>query len=140
MGEDTTANERTALSAGLIVYGALTESEEVTGMVTKVFPIVTSKAVLPYVAYRRVSLHQQAVKGYRTGAETAVYEVACFAARYEDSITLAEHVRKAMEGCAGVALEGVQVRSAMMQDSAESWENDAYVQTLVFELKVGQLF
>lgn len=132
-------DERTSLSAGLVIYDALKESPAASGMVTKIFPVAADEAILPYVAYRRKSTQQVCVKGHQTGAETAIYEVACFAATYEDSVTLAEYARYAIEASKGTALDGLNVRSVVMADSSESWQDDAYVQTMVFELKVDTL-
>lgn len=139
MGEDMVIEERTSLSAGLVVYDALKASPAVSRMATKIFPVTTDEAVLPYVAYRRRNTQQVSVKGYQTGAETVTYEVACFAASYEDSVALAEYARYAIESSEGTALDGLNVRAAVMVDSSEQWQDDAYVQTMVFELKVDTL-
>ena len=128
-------NGKTSLSAGLAVYAMLTEDEKVAAMATKVFPVVTDKAELPYIAYRRAAFDQNPVKAGMPGADTVRMEVACYAANYAQGVEMAEAARKALEGGART-VGGLRIRSCMLTDAAEEWQDDAYVQRLVFDLRL----
>ena len=85
---------KTSLSVGEIIHDILTNDAEVSARANKVFPVVTDKAVLPYVAYRRSRLEHNPTKGTQ-GADTVQIDVLCFAAKYKEGIQLAEAVRQA---------------------------------------------
>lgn len=128
----------TSLSAGKIIRKILTEDDAVkaTG-VTKVFPVVTDKAILPYIAYRRKSVDAVSVKSQSVidNADTTSIEILCFTQDYEGGIALAEAVRDALDG-RQAEVDGLRMRSCVMTDSEEAWQDDAYVQRLVFTIKV----
>lgn len=109
-------------------------SEYISGHVTKVFPVVADNAVLPYIVYRRVSLQSSPVKGGH-GAEEAQIEVSCFTKEYTEGVELAEAVRSVLDGARGGS-ENITIRRCSLGDSDESWQGDAYVQNLVFNISV----
>lgn len=123
----------TSLSVGKIIHKVLTEDETISASVTKVFPIVTDKAVLPYIAYRRVS-HDPNVNKV-SNPDTTHVEVAVFAADYEKSIELAEAVRAALDG-KKAELNGLKMRICYFADGEEGYQDEAFVQKLVFTIKV----
>lgn len=125
----------TSLSAGLAVYAMLAGDGELSGMVTKIFPVATDEAELPYIAYRRVSLENTAVKTGIRGTDTVRVEVACYAASYADGVRIAEAVRRTLEG-KRYRSNGLEVRMCLLADAAEEWQDDAFVQRLSFDLKV----
>lgn len=128
------AVNKTSLSAGEIIRSILTTDENVTALTSKVFPVVTDEATLPYILYRRSALSQAPHKG-GMGADTVTIEVLCFAASYGDGIELAEAVRSALDGVQH-NLDGLVMRSCVLQDSEEAWQDDAYVQQLIFTIKI----
>lgn len=125
----------TALSAGVVLHRILSSSPSMAGKVTKVFPVVTDKAVLPYISYRRVSLEHTAVKTGTPGADTAIVEVLCFAATYAGSVELAEAVIECLSYTQRT-VSGVRLRSCTLVDSEETYEDEAYIQVLKFSIKV----
>lgn len=124
---------RSSLSVGKIIRKVLTEDAEVQSKVTKVFPVVTDKALLPYIAYRREGFEPGLFKG--GNADTVSVEIAVFSADYESGIDIAEAVRVALDGCQA-DLYGLRMRSCYLSDSDEGYQDDAYVQRLVFTIKV----
>lgn len=131
----------TSLSAGKIIRKILTEDETVKAMgVTKIFPVVTDTAILPYIAYRRKSVEANTVKSqsYIGNADTTSIEILCFTDDYESSISLAEAVRNALDG-RQYEIDGLRMRSCVMTDSEEAWQDDAYVQRLIFTIKVSSI-
>lgn len=126
---------QTSLSAGSIIRGALLEDEAVSAITRNVFPVVVDNARLPYIAYRRVSFEQKAQKTGLKWADTVVEEVVCYAASYEESIRLAEAVRAALDGVQ-YAMGDMNMRSCTLTGAEEGWQADAYIQRLVFTLKI----
>lgn len=132
MLKDNTPLMKTVLSAGTAVYEVL--SERLADKVTKVFPVVTDEAVLPYVCYHREAL-ETAVAKHAQSADTATIVVDCYAATYNGSVALAEAVREALDNVSITTSAGLTVRSSYLVDAAESWTDDAYLQSLTFKLR-----
>ena len=100
----------------------------------KVFPVVEDSAELPYIVYRRTQLEQEPAKG-RRGADTVGIEILCYTQHYTEGVELAEAVRDALDGAQGEK-DGLVMRSCYLADSEEAWQDDAYVQQLVFNVKI----
>lgn len=128
------AVNKTSLSVGEIIYDVLTNDAEVMARANKVFPVVTDKATLPYVAYRRSRLEHNPTKGTQ-GADTVQIDVLCFAAKYGDGVQLAEAVRQALDGKQATK-DTLIMRSCTIAGGEEYYENDAYIQELNFTIKV----
>lgn len=130
------ATNKTSISLGLMVYRLLSESPAVGGMATKVFPVAASQeARLPYVVFRTVRTEQRGVSPVAKANDTAEVEVLVCAADYEEGVRLAEDVRGTLDNKTATA-EGLTMRSCMMTDRSETWEDDAYVQLLTFTLRI----
>lgn len=128
------AVNRTSLSAGEIIRAILIEDSEVMARANKVFPVVEDSAELPYIVYRRTQLEQDPTKG-RRGADTVGIEILCYTKGYTEGVELAEAVRGALDGAQGES-DGLIMRSCYLADSEEAWQDDAYVQQLVFNVKI----
>ena len=128
------SNNKSSLSAGEIIRGILAADPAVTTRVNKIYPVIVDKAELPYITYRRASLQQDPVKGTR-GADMVGIEVICYTARYTEGVELAEAVRDALDGATGKS-EGLLMRSCFLSDSEEAWQDDAYLQQLIFTVKI----
>lgn len=128
------AVSRSSLSAGEIIRAVLVADPEVSARTGKVYPVVEDSAELPYVVYRRTQLEQAQVKGQR-GADTVGIEVLCYTQHYTEGVELAEAVRDALDG-RQAEIDGLVMRSCYLSDSEEAWQDDAYVQQLVFTVKM----
>lgn len=128
------AVSKSSLSAGEIIRAMLIEDSEVMARVNKVFPVVEDKADLPYIVYRRTQLEQDPTKAGR-GADTVGIEILCYTAGYTEGVELAEAVRGALDNRQGET-DGLIMRSCYLTDSEEAWQDDAYVQQLVFNVKI----
>ena len=113
----------------------LMKSEAVMQRTNKIFPIATDKALLPYILYRRAALEHNPTKARQPGADTVTIEVVCYTAKYADGVELAEAVREALDYQQGES-DGLTVRSCMLADSEEGYEDDAFVQHLDFIVKL----
>lgn len=125
---------KTSLSAGEIIREILSSDPEVTARTNKIFPVAVDSVELPYVLYRRAQLEQVPVKD-RRGADTVMIEIMCYTAQYTEGIELAEAVRAALDG-RQAEYDGLRMRSCSLTDSEETWQDDAYVQQLVFTVKI----
>lgn len=126
--------KRTLLSCGEIIRKILLADTEVSSRTKKIFPVIIDKAVLPYIYYRRTAFMQNPVKSGR-GAGTVTMEVSCYTAKYEEGVNLAEAVFNALDGVEGTSGDLV-MRSCCLTDSSESWEDDAYLQNMIFTIKI----
>jgi len=129
------AVNKTSLSAGSIIRSILLDDSAVNSITKNIFPVVTDKAILPYILYRRMSLLHNATKANQPGADTIQLEVICYTEKYIDGINLAEAVRSALDYSQG-ELDGLTMRSCILSGSEEAWQDDAYAQQLVFDIKI----
>lgn len=129
------AQRKTSLSAGAVIRGILLSNKEVAKRTNKVFPIAIDKAQLPYILYRRAALQHNPTKAGMPGADTVTMEVVCYTAQYAEGVELAEAVRAALDYAQSES-EGVRMRSCILADSEEGYEDDAFVQQLVFQVKI----
>lgn len=124
-----------ALSTGKAIYSLLSADETLRRMTTKMFPVVADSANLPYIAYRRVSLDNVPQK-MGMGADTVRMEVNVFTEEYETGVELAEKVREVLECYGSREVAGLLMRSCYLEASEETWSDDAYVQRLVFCVRI----
>lgn len=129
------AQKKTSLSAGGIIRDILLSNEEVKRRTNKVFPIVIDNAQLPYILYRRAALAHNPTKQGTPGADTVTMEVICYTAKYAEGVELAEAVRQALDYASGEH-DGVKMRSCTLADSEEGYEDDAFVQQLVYQVRI----
>ena len=126
---------QTSLNAGVIIRDILINDADVSRIATKVFPVETDKATLPYVAYRRSRLEHNPTKAKNPGADTVQIDINCYAATYQESVELAEAVRAALDYAQGEK-DGLVMRSCILADGEELYEDDAYVQSLTFKVQI----
>ena len=126
---------KTSLSAGAVIRAVLLEDAEVAARTNKVFPVATNRAELPYILYRRTSLSSNPQKSGQPGADEVQIEVICFTERYGEGAELAEAVRAALDQITAEH-DGMRLRSCYLLDSEEAYQDDAFVQQLVFSVKI----
>ena len=126
---------KTSLSAGAVIREILLADADVRRCTNKIFPVVTSKAELPYILYRRAALQHNPTKARQPGADTVTMEVFCYTASYADGVELAEAVRKALDYAQGEK-DGLIMRSCTLVDSEEDFTDDAFVQCLSFNVRI----
>ena len=129
------AASKTSLSAGTVIRAALLDDKDVMARVNKIFPVVADSAELPYISYRRAGFEQNPQKAGAPGADSIQLEVLCFTARYTEGVELAEAVRAALDH-ATITQGDLRLRSCTLTDSEEAYQDDAYVQQLVFTVNI----
>lgn len=128
--------KRTSISAGRLIYSLLTSDADVAASVTKVYPVVEPmEAKCPYIVYRRTSLSSSPQKFGQPGADTINVVITCFTQDYDSGVALAEKVRGVLDFCT-TEFAGQRMRSCYLTDSSEGTEGDAYMQNLVFTIKI----
>lgn len=129
--------ERSSLSAGVVIRDVLLDNDRVTGITQSIIPVFspTENLILPYVIYRRLKLDGRTVKTDPRRAESVEMEVACYASGYSESVDLAEAVRAALDHKT-MSSDGLNLRSCTLVDSSETYEGDAFVQILIFDVRV----
>lgn len=132
----STPTPKTSLSAGDIIYSALSSNTGIAAMVTAIYPVVEpAEAVCPYIAYRRAKLEANPQKAGQPGADTILMQVACYTLDYEEGVELAEMVRAALD-YQQHEIEGLRMRGCYLSASTEELDGDAFVQDLVFTIKI----
>lgn len=126
---------KTSLNAGLIIRKILLESAAVVNRTKKIFPVVIDQATLPYILYRRAAFDHNPIKAGFPGADTVHIEINVYTETYNEGVELAEAVRAALDYSKG-EVPGLSMRSCVLTGSEEGWEDDAYVQSLTFTIKI----
>lgn len=129
------AVNKTSLSAGAIIRAVLIDDAEVASRVKKIYPIVAPNAELPYIVYRRAELTANPQKAGAPGGDTIQIEVMCYTAKYTEGVELAEAVRGALDFTTATA-EGQTMRSCYLSGSEEGYQDDAFIQQLIFNVKI----
>ncbi len=122
-----------SLSAGEILCEVLMNSP-VAGKVNDIYPVVQDSATLPYIVYRRSGFEETRHKGILHN-DSVNMEVLCLSQRYGEGVAIAELVREALDGVSARS-ESLEMRSCVLTDADEDWTDDAYVQRLVFTLRI----
>lgn len=126
---------KTILSAGEIIHAILSEAPEVKAITSTILPVYNeSELTLPYIIYQRNSIEPKPVKT-SPGAESAEIEVSCYTESYGQSVELAEAVKEALDGVSATT-DTMTMRSCQLVDGGESWADGAYIQTLIFNIKI----
>lgn len=126
------AVKKTALSAGIIIRDILANSESVG--TDKIYPVVSDNATTPYIVYRRISAQNVPTRA-ANGADAITVEILCMDSDYSGSVELAEAVRAALE-YAKLEKEDLVMRGCTLEDSEELWQDDTFIQRLIFRVRI----
>ena len=126
---------KTSLSAGAIIRAVLLADPEVACRTKKIFPVVADSADLPYILYRRSKLSANPQKQGQPGADEIQMEVLCLTERYGEGVELAGAVRAALDYTAAEH-EGQRMRSCYLADGEETYQDDAFIKQLIFNIKI----
>lgn len=129
------AVNKTSLSAGEIIRTILLKDQDVSTRANKIFPVVTGTAELPYIVYRRIEMEVSPTKAGYPGADTLQFEVLCHTSNYGDGVELAEAVRSALDNVRAEH-DGMTMRGCYLSGGEEGFENDAFIQQLIFNVKI----
>lgn len=113
----------------------LLQSAEVAAITSKIYPVVTDEAVLPYIVYGD-DVQTTPTKSLNS-VDKATVDIDVLASTYEGCMTLAEAVRAALDHkfC---KTDELNIRGIYMTHAAKTeWADGAYIRTLTFSMEVS---
>lgn len=115
------------------IRAILLDNEDIINQVdTNIFPIIAPENTTgDFIVYSRTKYSKNAVKMgvYQDECEVAVVGISD---NYDDAISLASKIDNALSGMHN--LNGVKLQITLA-DSTETFEDDKYIETLVFTIK-----
>ena len=109
--------------------------------VVDVFPIVAPNGTMGnFAVYKRLSLEVENTKDIHNFIEKADIAITIITDKYDDGLTLATNVKMYLEHLKGVYRtkkdEEININDITLIDASEDWNNDKYLQNLVFTISL----
>jgi len=122
-----------SIKVGKEIYSLLNGNADLTALVSnKIYPIIVEKdTTYPFIVYKRSSIIPTYTKDFHLNDEVIV-DIVCVSNSYTESINVAGLVRNTLED---KRIQGIQ--SIKLDSADEDFIDDAYVQTLSFNLKIA---
>lgn len=112
----------------------LMEDEAVKSMATKIFPVVTDEATLPYLFYDEEVEHTPTKS--MEGVDKATVDISVMASSIDECAELCEKVRAALDYQWG-AVDGLKADTiTLVRASKVTWEGDGFKRVLSFGMRV----
>lgn len=124
----------TTLQIGKVIKNLLLSNEQLVNYIgDKVYPLIADNSTTyPFIIYRRSSIEKSSTKD--DADESVNVEIYIVADKYDESISIAELVRKSVEHRKGT-FEDLYIDDIIISDASESYEGDAFVQYLTITIK-----
>lgn len=121
-----------SLKVGKEIYSLLNGSSLLTNIVgSKIYPIVVEKeTTYPFIVYKRSNIIPSYTKDFHFKDEVII-DVICVSNDYSESVDIASIVRDILEDKRFTGIESIKLESA-----DEDFMDDAYIQTLSFNLTI----
>lgn len=125
----------TTLQIGKIIKTLLLSNEQLKSYIgDKVYPIIADNSTtFPFIIYRRSAIVNSSTKD--DADESVNVEIYIVCERYDESISIAEEVRKSVEHKRGTFGTNLFIDDIIITDASESYEGDAFVQYLTITIK-----
>lgn len=109
--------------------------------IIEVFPIVAPLNTQGnFAVYKRNSLSVENTKDIFNYEENSIYDIVIVTPNYEDGLRLATNAKMYLERLQGryktSKEEEIIIGDVAMIDASEEWNNEAYLQKLVFQFKL----
>lgn len=134
MGPNTALNSYQKWRVGNDIRSILLKNEEIVKQVgTNIYPIIASENTIgDFIVYVRNKYSKSAVKMgvYSDECEVAVLGISD---NYDSAIALASKIDNALVGLHTLE-NGVKIQITLV-DSTETYDDDKYIETLVFNIK-----
>ena len=119
-----------SLKVGKEIYSLLNGNDSLTGVVgSKIYPIIAEKeTTYPFIVYKRSNIIPDYTKDFHFKDEVII-DIICVSDNYSESVDIASMVRDILEDKRFADIESIKLESA-----DEDFIDDAYVQTLSFNL------
>ena len=121
-----------SLKVGKEIYSLLNGSSSLTDIVgSKIYPIIVEKeTTYPFIVYKRSNIIPDYTKDFHFKDEVII-DIICVSNNYSESINIASIVRNILEDKRFADIESIKMESA-----DEDFIENAYIQTLSFNLTI----
>ena len=123
-----------SLKVGKEIYSHLKENKSLTDIVgNKIYPIIVEKDTnYPFIVYKRSNVIPEYTKDYHF-KDFVIVDIICVSNHYVESVEIATLVRESLEDKRIGDINSIRLESA-----DEDFIDDAYIQTLTFNLTINK--
>lgn len=123
-----------SLKVGKEIYSHLKENKSLTDIVgNKIYPIIVEKDTnYPFIVYKRSNVIPDYTKDYHF-KDDVIVDIICVSNHYVESVEIASLVRESLEDKRIGDINSIRLESA-----DEDFIDDAYIQTLSFNLTINK--
>lgn len=123
-----------SLKVGKEIFSILKGDQSLQKIVgDKIYPIVVEKeTTYPFIVYKRSNVIPDYTKDYHC-KDDVIIDVVCVSNNYVESLEIASIVREALED-----KRFKDIRSIKLESADEDFIDDAYIQTLSFNLTINK--
>lgn len=120
---------KSSLKIGEVIFDELKD-------ILPVYPLIADHgASFPFAIYKRTALQCENTKDIRNIYETATVDIKIASKTYDESLQLAQSVKIRLEHLRG-DVNNICFDKIIMTNAYEDWIDDAYVQTLTFQIRI----
>ena len=123
-----------SLKVGKEIYSYLKENKSLTDIVgNKIYPIIVEKDTnYPFIVYKRSNVIPDYTKDYHF-KDDVIVDIICVSNHYVESVEIATLVRESLED-----KKYGDIVSIRLEGADEDFIDDAYIQTLTFNLTINK--
>lgn len=123
-----------SLEVGKEIYSILSKNKSLTDKVgNKIYPIIVEKDTnYPFIVYKRSNVIPDYTKDYHF-KDYVIVDIICVSNHYVESVEIASLVRESLEDKRIGDINSIRLESA-----DEDFIDDAYIQTLTFNLTINK--
>ena len=123
-----------SLKVGKEIYSHLKENKSLTDIVgNKIYPIIVEKDTnYPFIVYKRSNVIPDYTKDYHF-KDYVIVDIICVSNQYVESVEIASLVRESLED-----KKYGDIISIKLEGADEDFIDDAYIQTLTFNLTINK--
>ena len=123
-----------SLKVGKEIYSILSKNKSLTDIVgNKIYPIIVEKDTnYPFIVYKRSNVIPDYTKDYHF-KDFVIVDIICVSNHYVESVEIATLVRESLED-----KKYGDIVSIKLEGADEDFIDDAYIQTLTFNLTIDK--
>lgn len=123
-----------SLEVGKEIYSILSKNKSLTDIVgNKIYPIIVEKDTnYPFIVYKRSNVIPDYTKDYHF-KDYVIVDIICVSNHYVESVEIASLVRESLED-----KRIGDINSIRLEGADEDFIDDAYIQTLSFNLTINK--
>lgn len=123
---------------GKVIYQRLSNNETIKGILgDKIFPLVAdNNTTFPFIVYKRTNVIVDDVTKDGFNEDTVSFEVIVVTNNHEESLNLANEVRKELEK-KRILHPSMILHNCMLAGVSEEYSSDSFVQKITFTAQVN---